>query len=273
VKVIGGFEIYNFRIQRLVHFYTRFWRYLISNRGPAKRFGPGHRRAATSRVPARRPRPPAGRGSLFPMRRAPRPLESSRSHARHGLRRTGSVRAADLRSVGGAPPYVRRSRPGTTTASPWSRCRHPGRAAPINVACSPLLTLTLPPHRTIHAAAFELRPPASHDRATAHAPPLDPIGPSRATCCPGRALTVAGAEPPWPPPPVLAVRPHRRIPHLNSGYPQALGEHVVTPTVSPARSVAGLPESGRRRRHSMHGAKLQGPWSFQGVLYELGVWL
>jgi hypothetical protein len=112
-----------------------------------------------------------------------------------------------------------------------------------------------PPHADISAPPRHPRhcrraaPPASHGRATAHAPPLDPIGPSRATCCPGRALAVAGAEQPRPP--VLAVRPRRQIPRLNFGYPQALGEHVVTPTVSPAGSTAGLPEFGRRR-HSMH---------------------
>jgi hypothetical protein len=80
VKVIGGFEIYNFRIQHLVHFCTRFWRDLISNRGPAKRFGPGRRRAPADLGvrAACRPRLPAGRGSLFPICRVPRPLESYR---------------------------------------------------------------------------------------------------------------------------------------------------------------------------------------------------
>jgi hypothetical protein len=71
--------------------------------------------------------------------------------------------------------------------------------------------------------------PAFHDRATAHAPSLDPIGLLRATCCPGRALVIAGAEPPRPPPPVLAMRPRRRVLRPNSGHPQALGEHTVVP--------------------------------------------
>jgi hypothetical protein len=122
-------------------------------------------RRRRARVPAglgvravRCPRPPTGRGSLFPMRRAPRPLESSWPRARHGPRCTGSVRAVDRQSDGGAPPYARRSRPGTTTASPRSRCRHPGRAAPINVTSSPLLTPALLLHRAIRAAAVELRP-------------------------------------------------------------------------------------------------------------------
>jgi hypothetical protein len=35
VKVVGGIEIYDFHIHRLVHFYTIFWSYSISNSGPA----------------------------------------------------------------------------------------------------------------------------------------------------------------------------------------------------------------------------------------------
>jgi hypothetical protein len=41
VKVVGGIEVYNFRIQSLVHFYTNFWSYSISNSGPAKCLGQG----------------------------------------------------------------------------------------------------------------------------------------------------------------------------------------------------------------------------------------
>jgi hypothetical protein len=54
VKVVGGIEIYNFRIQGFVHFYTNFWRYLISNMGPAKCLGQG------AAAPRRRARPRAG---------------------------------------------------------------------------------------------------------------------------------------------------------------------------------------------------------------------
>jgi hypothetical protein len=76
-------------------------------------------------------------------------------------------------------------------------------------------------------------PSASHSRATAHAPFLDPIGSSRATCCLGRALVVTRAEPPRPP--VLAVRPHWRVLRPNSGHPQDLGEHMVVPHCFPDR--------------------------------------
>jgi hypothetical protein len=36
VKVVGGSEIYNYRIQSLVHFYSKFWSYSCSNSGSAK---------------------------------------------------------------------------------------------------------------------------------------------------------------------------------------------------------------------------------------------
>jgi hypothetical protein len=92
-----------------------------------------------------------------------------------------------------------------------------------------------PPHAGIAAPPHHPRrrrrapPPTSHGRATVQAPFLDPIGPSHATCCPGRALVIAGAEPPRPPSPVFTVRPRRRVPRPNSGHPQALGEHMVVP--------------------------------------------
>jgi hypothetical protein len=68
------------------------------------------------------------------------------------------VHAADHRSVGSTPPYVRRSRwpcnSGifvVTVASP--------EASPVKPeCCSPLLPPPLPRCRAIHAAAIELRP-------------------------------------------------------------------------------------------------------------------
>jgi hypothetical protein len=94
VKVVGGCEISNFRIQSLVLFYSKIWSYSCSNRCSAKQSRPEHRRTATSRTPrappssasapeaappeaARRPRP-----CSFPMRRAPRPGNPpDRAHA------------------------------------------------------------------------------------------------------------------------------------------------------------------------------------------------
>jgi hypothetical protein len=95
VKVVGGFEISNFRIQRLVHFYTRFWSFSILNKEPATLLRLERRRAATSsaltrhapRPRASRPRcprhpPPKAMACSFPMHRAPRPgSPPGRAHA------------------------------------------------------------------------------------------------------------------------------------------------------------------------------------------------
>jgi hypothetical protein len=83
-------------------------------------------------------------------------------------------------------------------------------------------------------------PTTSHGLATIPAPSLGSIGPSCAACCPGRAIPVAGAE---PPPPALAVRPHRRLLRPNFGQPPALGEHVVEPHYLPGwerRRLSGI---------------------------------
>jgi hypothetical protein len=59
MKVVDGFEIYNFGIQRLVHFYTRFWSFPILNKGPAtilrleRRRAAGRPRLALSHAPRR----------------------------------------------------------------------------------------------------------------------------------------------------------------------------------------------------------------------------
>jgi hypothetical protein len=115
-------------------------------------------RSSRPRRPRRAP-PKAARRPRLALPHMPRPEAVGILPARacHGPCCTGSVRAADRRSVSGAPPYARRPRPVTTTASPRSHCRHPGRATSINVARSPLLTPTLPLHRAIRAAAIELR--------------------------------------------------------------------------------------------------------------------
>jgi hypothetical protein len=92
-------------------------------------------------------------------------------------------------------------------------------------------------HRAISATAraASCAPTTSHSRATIPAPSLGSIGPSRAACCPGRAIPLAEAEPPRPPLPALTVRPHRRLLRSNFGHPQALGERVVEPHYLPGR--------------------------------------
>jgi hypothetical protein len=92
VKVVGGSEIYNFRIQSLVHFYSKFWSYSCSNRDSAKQVeqprSVSRRRVCApaplgvrARVP---PEATAGRGrtpselrSFHRTSRAPRRSESS----------------------------------------------------------------------------------------------------------------------------------------------------------------------------------------------------
>jgi hypothetical protein len=88
-------------------------------------------------------------------------------------------------------------------------------------------------HRARHGRSPVNSPlPSSHTRATARAPSLDPLGPVRATCCPGRALAIVGTEPPLP---ALAVRPRWRLCRPDSSYPQGLGERVVKPHYLPGR--------------------------------------
>jgi hypothetical protein len=73
-----------------------------------------------------------------------------------------------------------------------------------------------PPHADLAAPSRHPRrrhraalPPASYDRATTHVPFLDPIGPSRATRCPGGA--------PSPPKPSRCGRHYRSSPRANAG--------------------------------------------------------
>jgi hypothetical protein len=107
----------------------------------------------------RRPRQPAVPGRAFPTHPC---LEAPWSPPGPCTAvcpcRTSRARATDRRSVGGAPPYKHRSRPGTTAASPVALPSPRSRAAPINTPHSPLLRPALPRHRAICAAAVELRP-------------------------------------------------------------------------------------------------------------------
>jgi hypothetical protein len=167
VKVVGGFEIYNFCIQRLVHFYTRFWSFSILNRGPETLLRLERRRAVTSRTlthrarapsglgvcATRRPRTHTGRGMLLHHASRPEAWESSRPRARHRPRRTGSVHAADRRSVGGTPQYAHRPRwpcydsiSVVTTASP-GRFAYKNQAPSRPPRATPSRRLPLPPSR------------------------------------------------------------------------------------------------------------------------------
>jgi hypothetical protein len=176
----------------------------------------------------RRPRPPAARGSLLPMRRTPR-LLGVLPGPRTAPRRTGPGLAADRRSVGGIPPYARRPRYRATAASPSSPRRHRG------------------------GLAYKNQTPCPHPGATPSRRP--PLPPSRRTCMlasiPGRltiltyslgpleACVVAYLPgitrrrrshlTPWPSPPATTVR-CRRVPLCpNSEHPRALGELTLLP--------------------------------------------
>jgi hypothetical protein len=210
----------------------------------------------------------------FPMHRAARPLESSRPRAHHEPRRTGSVRAADRRSVDGAPPYVRRSRPGTTAASPRSRCRHPGRAAPLNVARSPLVTPTLPPHRAICAAAVELRRlcfprpsnrpcpfPRPYRTFTCHL--LSRLGSCRCWSWAAAATAVGPRRAPTPARPLSQLRPPPD-PRWASGR--------APPLPRPGARLARRNSAGAAASPCL-GYLLQRAESFQGVFRKLGTWL
>jgi hypothetical protein len=122
VKVVGGTEIYNFRIQSFMHFYTKFWSLSISNQGSAKRLGPNaaalQRRARTRRA-SRRPLRPR----LTPPKAARRPrltllhvpcleaigvLPAVRT-PRTAPYRLGARRGQPVHRW--RPPYARQSRP------------------------------------------------------------------------------------------------------------------------------------------------------------------
>jgi hypothetical protein len=113
VNVLGGNEIYNFRIHRLVHFCSGIWSFWCSNRGSANKFVSVALSAVTSRRDAapsafapvrrlrqpspeagRRPRPCSSRGRPCPaMRRSPCPRHMPVRHARRASRtRPPSVR-------------------------------------------------------------------------------------------------------------------------------------------------------------------------------------
>jgi hypothetical protein len=129
VKVVGGIEIYNFRIQSFMHFYTKFWSFSILINGLATRLGPNA--ASRARAPAylgvratRCSRPHAGRG--VPLPHAPRPeaigvLSAARTPQTAGPSAAPAVRAPDEAAVpqphlqghalvsASEPPYLNRA--------------------------------------------------------------------------------------------------------------------------------------------------------------------
>jgi hypothetical protein len=137
VKVVEGSDIYNFPIDRIVHFYLTFWSYTCSNRGTGKQFGLPHR-AATSRARAPRPRPvalppeaahpeaPRPEGPRAPCRLAPRRGTSCLRRPGRAGARLRSWSPAAYKSPGSA------SRVRATSTSPWPTAGRP--AAPVRAA-------------------------------------------------------------------------------------------------------------------------------------------
>jgi hypothetical protein len=218
----------------------------------------------TSRAPAdlgvraaRRPRLPAGRGRSSP---------SVASRGRWNPPGARMPRTAPYRLGARRGPPVHRRRPAvraSVEAGYHDRIFGPA-AVTLEPSCSykyhtfspPPTGIATPPRRLrLRRRAAPLL--AFHDRATAHAPSLDPIGPLRATYCPGRASVIARVEPPRPLPPVLAVRPRRRVLRPNSRHPQALSEHMVVPHCFPGRErgwLAGIrPAEDRSVRGPVDG--------------------
>jgi hypothetical protein len=215
---------------------------VCSNKGSATQICVGPRRNVAPRRHAHTSAPPS------PSAPEAAPAEAAcrlRPRLPHALRPRGSLESSRAARCRLSMPYwlsarhgpsVRRRRP--TVHTPVEAGYHgriSGRAAITPEPSrsykypaffpSPVGIATPPRRPRRHRRAVPL--PASHGQATAHIPSLDPLGPSRATCCPGRARVIAGAEPPRLPPPVLAVRPRRRVLRPNTGHPQALGEPTV----------------------------------------------
>jgi hypothetical protein len=168
---------------------------------------------------ARRPRSPADRGSLFPIRCVPRPLESSR-RARATDRavparcapRTTSSSAAPYRTHAGRGRVPRPHLRGHAVVTPAEppllmscilpssrrHCRSTAPSAPSPSSCAPSCFLRLSNHPCLF--------PRPYRTFTCHL--LSRSG-----------SVAAGAEPPRPPPPVFTACPRWRVLRPNSGHP------------------------------------------------------
>jgi hypothetical protein len=187
----------------------------------------------------RRPRHPPPKATRRP-RCAPSPCATPRGLGVLPATRTPwtapyrPVHAADRRSVGSTPPYVRRSRwscydsiSGVTATSPGGlHYKNPSAVCPPRA--TPTRRLPSPPPPCAHASA------SSHRRPTFPTYSLGPVAPSQTAPCHQCALPSREPEPPRPPPAIIG-RPHRRLLRPNYGHHPILGEHVVDPDPSPGR--------------------------------------
>jgi hypothetical protein len=239
VKVVGGNEIYNFRIQNFVNFYTNFWSYSISKQCSAKQFVPGTLCAATSRrdaapaprCPCRVPPEAARRPRLAPPHALrpeapwspPGPRALWTAPYQHGARRGPPIHRRH-------PPYARRPRRPchrriSRVTPPSSRLSHPYLS---RVSCPPRAVPAAPPRLPLPAAG-ELTSPSFSSLL-----PRNPRSLSRHRCS-ALHLPRRSRSPPRPPSPTVAAHPRQSRPRSNPGLPRAQIEHVVVPHRHPGR--------------------------------------
>jgi hypothetical protein len=164
VKVVGGSEIYNFRIQCFVHFSTKVWRNFRSKSSSLKHSRPGRRRAATSRspcaVPARRTKPPPTEAAPSLGVRAP---NAPHFYPVHVSPSPSCRTRAPCTGRAAGPSRAHRTHVDRDAAVPrWFLCRH------YRVTSERLFKVAPPPL----ARAVPSRPPSLHR------PPWKPPPPS-----------------------------------------------------------------------------------------------
>jgi hypothetical protein len=163
VKVVGGIEIYNFRIQSFLHFYTNFWSIQFQHCGPAACSGPDAARRRV-RVPVglsvratRRPRPHAARAAPSPDACAPRRLFF---FLRHTSPPSVPCARAEQNVGPSTVPHADRGRRRTTAASSPSSGRHRRACAVFKAVHSPRACAKPPPLLPLHRARH-CRPPVN----------------------------------------------------------------------------------------------------------------
>jgi hypothetical protein len=170
LEVVEGDKIYNFCVQSLVEFYSKFWRNSNLKSVPATHFRAGRQHAATSRARAS-PAEPRRLCPHAPSRHSLRP--------RHVLPEIHAPRRL-LR-----PRHLEPHRPRRCTAPCARRTPGPSAAPAVRTTLESLWHGdALPASPTITRTRVHIRPPCS---------PLAPT-PSRATAAPRRAIAAAASE-------------------------------------------------------------------------------
>jgi hypothetical protein len=229
-------------------FTCEFLRFLQANRGtplgPGRESAPARRHASPTH--RRRAPPYHSRSSEFGRELGVRQHRThlqaaSRPENPRATRRTHARRDAVDPTAAPAcrgPPYRALTRRSLRREANMPRCACIGYKSP------PLWLL--PEHTAVRRPPLAPPPWARasasfHRRPTIPTSSLGPVAPPQVTHCHPCALPSPELEPPRPPPPAIAVRPHRRLLRPNYGHHPILGEHVVDPDPSPGQE--------RRRTH------------------------